>query len=182
MARKKPQVEESNPSNPNGANQFFLDPRQKLCWDFYVNPKSETFGNARQSAIRAGYEEKYANQITVSYWFVAKVRRLNLLGKAEKVLEDMLTMPVVVVDKFNQPKEDDDGFDEDGERELVVKTEPALIKIKQDTAKFIAERQGKDEGYSTRSEVSGPNGGAIEIDDNTKSKAKSVVQRFLSGN
>lgn len=180
MGKRAPKKkEDTNPSNPNGANQFLLDPRQILCWKYYTDPKSETFGNAKQSAIRAGYEEKYAEQITVSNWFIVKERRMNLLNKAEVVLEQMLDMPVTVVDKFNRSKEDED-FDDEPE-ELVVKTEPALIKIKQDTAKFIAERQGKDEGYSTRSEVSGPNGGAIEIDDNTKAKSKSVVRRFLSG-
>jgi len=79
-----------NKSNPNGANQYLLDPRQKLCWELYVNPKSETFGNAMQSAIKAGYEESTANQITVEPWFLGRLRRLNMLGKAEKVLDEAL--------------------------------------------------------------------------------------------
>jgi hypothetical protein len=154
---KAPETAKGNPSNPNGANQYLLDPRQKLCWDLYVNPKSETFGNATQSAIKAGYEPDYADQITTSEWFKGKLRRMNLLSKAEKVLEEMLDMPITVVDKFNRSKDDEDYDDED-EQELVVRTEPALIKIKQDTAKFVASTQGKDEGYSTRSEVTGKGG------------------------
>jgi hypothetical protein len=129
-------------TNPNGANQYLLDPRQLRCWEYYVDPKSETFGNAKQSAIRAGYEDKYANQITVSEWFVGKVRRLNMLSKAEKVLEECLDLPVKV---------------ESG-RTKKVKTDPALIKIKQDTAKFIASTVGKDQGYSTRVENTGKDG------------------------
>lgn len=136
----------SKPSNPNGANQYLLDPRQKACWDLYVNPKSETFGNAKQSAIRAGYEPEYAAQITVSEWFVAKVRRLNMLDKAEKVLEEMLEMDPVTV----MP----DG---------TMRKDPALAKIKQDTAKFVASSQGKSDGWSSRTEVTGDGGGAIVV-------------------
>lgn len=80
----------TNPSNPNGANQYLLDPRQKKCWEDYINPKSETFGNATQSAIGAGYEPDYADQITTVDWFKGKVRRLNMLGKAENVLDKTL--------------------------------------------------------------------------------------------
>lgn len=135
-------------TNPNGSNQYSLDPRQKLCWDSYINPKSETFSNAYQSAKKAGYEESTCLQITTEKWFTEKVRRVNLLGKAEKVLDEMLEMPVDV--------QRVEGYGED--RETVVKTEPALVKIKQDTAKFVAERLGKDEGYSSRVENTGKDG------------------------
>ena len=133
----------SNPSNPNGSNQYALDPRQKLCWEYYISPKSETFGNAYQSSIKAGYEESYATQITVTQWFIDKVRRLNMLTKAEKVLEETLDMNVSITTIVNEIE--------------VIKIDPALAKIKQDTAKFIAERVGKD-FYSTRSEVTGAEG------------------------
>lgn len=136
-------------SNPNGANQYNLDPRQKLCWESYINPRSETFGNATQSALKAGYEENYARTITVTEWFVVKVRRLNLLGKAEKVLEEMIDMNTLTVVEVNG--------------EQIIKNDPALSKIKQDTAKFIAERVGKDEGYSTRSELTGANGDQVNL-------------------
>jgi len=131
-------------TNPNGANQFKLDPRQKLCWESYINPKSDTFGNAYQSALKAGYEETYCTQITVTEWFLEKVRRLNMLGKAEKVLDYTLDMPVENVKQV-------------GEEQVIV-IDPSLIKIKQDTAKFIAERLGKNDGYSGRSELTGADG------------------------
>lgn len=137
-------------TNPNGANQYHLDPRQKLCWDFYVSPKSETFGNAYQSAIKVGYEESYSRTITDTEWFCDKVRRLNMLNKAEKVLDEMLDLDTKTV------KEDEDG-------EQIIKIDPALVKIKQDTAKFIAERVGKAEGYSTRTEHTGKDGESLTI-------------------
>lgn len=135
-------------TNPNGANQYQLDPRQKLCWELYVNPTSETFGNGLQSAIKAGYSESHANTITTEEWFQGKVRRVGMLSKAEKVLDEMLDMPVEVM-KLEK--------DSEGEYGEVVRTEPALIKIKQDTAKFIAERVGK-EHYSNRTEMTGKDG------------------------
>jgi len=138
-------------TNPYGANQFTLDPRQRLCWELYTNPRSETFGNGTQSAIKAGYEPDYADQITTVEWFKGKLRRLNMLGKAEKVLEETLDMPINTLE-----------WEGHGEgREQVVVTNPQLIKIKQDTAKFLAERLGKAE-YSTRTELTGEDGGAIK--------------------
>lgn len=120
-------------TNPYKANQYRLDPRQQLCWDFYIDPKSETFSNGLQSALKAGYEPEYAAQITVAPWFLEKLRKLELLPKAEKVLEEILDMEV-------------------------SRKEPILFKVKQDTAKFIAERLGKAQGYSTRSEITGKDG------------------------
>lgn len=143
-------------SNPNGANQYLLDPRQKLCWDSYVNPKSETFGNAYRSAVKAGYQDATAKHITKELWFLEKTRRLQLLGKAEKVLEEMLDMPVNKIEIEAGNYENEDGEIETSKQ--VLTTDPALVRIKQDTAKFIASTQGKNEGYSTRVENTGADG------------------------
>lgn len=139
----------SKPSNPNGSNQFQHDPRQIRTWELYINPKSETFGNAKQSAIKGGYEPEYAGQITTAEWFIVKLRRLNMLGKAEKVLDETLEM------------DDTEPIFVDGEV-IDRKRNPALTKIKQDSAKFLAERLGKEEGYSTRHEMTGKNGENLE--------------------
>lgn len=158
-------------TNPNGANQYQMDPRQKLCWEYYVNPKSKTFSNAYQSAMEAGYEEATAAQITTMNWFAEKCRRVNMLGKAEKVLDEMLEMPVTIGKMgLRRPI---DGEDYEVEEVGIVTTEPALIKIKQDTAKFVAERLGKDEGYSTRNEVTGKGGGPV-IDGLTDQQKKKL--------
>jgi len=118
-------------TNPNGANQFKLDPRQKLCLQLYMNPESETFANGYQSAQKAGYEESHAATITTQEWFQEGTRKHSLMDRAEKVLKEMLEM------------NDSD--------EITGKRDAALSRIKQDTAKFIAERIGKKD-YSTRSE------------------------------
>ena len=77
-------------TNPNGANQYVMDPRQKLCWDLYINPDSDTFSNGLQSALRAGYEYGTAIQITTIPWFREKCRKSNLIKKAENNLEKLL--------------------------------------------------------------------------------------------
>ncbi len=123
----------SKTTNPNGSNQYQLDPRQKLCWEYYINPKSETFGNGRQSAMKAGYEEETANQITIAKWFLVKTRRLNMLSKGEKVLDETLEY---------DPKDADTG-----------KVDIGIARIKLDAAKHVTSTLGKNEGYSTRSET-----------------------------
>lgn len=125
-------------SNPNNANQYQLDPRQKLCWDLYVNPKSETFGNAYQSAQKAGYEESYAATIYDTEWFREKVRRLNLVSKGEKVLEETLDYQAV---------------NEEG------KVDSGIARIKLDAAKHVTSTLGKDLGYSTKQETDITSGG-----------------------
>lgn len=119
-------------TNPNGANQYVLDPRQKLCWELYTSPKSETFGNAYQSAMKAGYEEGYAAQITTAEWFLEKLRRLNMLSKAEKVLDKTLTYEPV---------------NEEG------KIDTNLLRVQTDVAKHITNTLGKHEGYTTKVET-----------------------------
>ncbi len=117
--------------NPNGANQYVFDPRQKMCWELYIDPKSKTFGNATQSAIKAGYKHSSADRITTEAWFSGKLRKLNLVSKAERNLNEFLDL--------------DDK-------------DPAIKRIKLDATKFVASTLGKNEGFSTRTEVTGKDG------------------------
>lgn len=141
------------PSNPNGANQYLYDPRQELCWEYYINPESETFSNAYASAKKSKYEEYTAKRITSYAWFEERVRRMNLLGKAEKVLNETVEMetflPVIgmfgpIIDRKT--------------KKPLFKHDDKLLTIKQRSATFIAERLGKKKGYSTRTELTGADG------------------------
>lgn len=158
--KKKPKIKATvkPKTNPNGANQYLLDPRQKLCWDFYINPKSSTFGNAYQSAIKAGYTPASAKSITDDNWFVEKARRLNMLAKAEKVLNETLEMDVEenVVSMI--------GIVKDEKGNPIKKINSNILRIKQDTAKFVASTQGKNDGYSTRVEQTGIDGTPIKTE------------------
>lgn len=41
-----------------------LNPQQKEFLENYLDPQSETWGNALQSALKAGYKQEYAESIT----------------------------------------------------------------------------------------------------------------------
>jgi hypothetical protein len=117
-----------------------LNPVQKLCWQYYTDPKSDTFGNAKQSALKAGFKEGYSHNITTTAWFKHRLLRLNLLNKAERVLDKTLDM---------------DTTDEKG------KEKADLLRVQNDAAKFVAKTLGKDEGYNERTEITGANGQPI---------------------
>lgn len=121
----------------------FLTPQQELFLAEYINPKSDNFGNARQSALKAGYSESYADNITdfMPDWLLENMGDMKRLRKAEKVLDKTLNLEPV---------------NEDG------KLDNTLLKTQNDTAKFFAERLNKKK-YSSRSEVTGKDGGAIEV-------------------
>lgn len=116
------------------------DPRQKLMWEKYIKPTSATFADAKNSAIAAGYSESYAATITQKVWFKSKLRRMNMLPKAEKALTKALDISTV----------NDKGQEQ-----------ADLLRVQVDAAKFVASRLGKDEGYSERTEMTGKNGDAI---------------------
>ena len=82
-------------TNPNGANQYKLDPRQKLFSDYYFDPESETFSNATKSALKAGYAEWYSTDIIsrLPEWLKKKVEEFNretMLKKAERNINKFL--------------------------------------------------------------------------------------------
>lgn len=117
-----------------------MDIRQKNMWDNYVDPRSSTYGNATKSALKAGYAPSTAHTITNSRYFRERMRRLNMLSRAEKVLKKTLVMKT---------------SDETG------KEQADLLRIQVDAAKHITKTLGKDEGYSERSEVTGKDGAPI---------------------
>ncbi len=119
-------------TNPNGANQYKVDPRQALFLSYYLDTKSDTFSNAYQSALRAGYEQEYAESITslMPKWLSEYIGDSYLVKKAEKNLQEMLEM------------DDDDS---------------GMKRIKADITKFVLERLNKEK-YSPRQEFGGGDG------------------------
>lgn len=132
-------------TNPNGANGTTSDPREQTCWDIYVTNLSKGIDNAYEAAIEAKYTVSSAKNITLTGWFKerkSKLRRKDMLSKSERVLDETLDM---------------DTTNKEGE------TDPQLYKIKVDVAKTIVTTLGKEEGYSTRSELTGKNGENLKI-------------------
>ncbi len=134
-------------SNPNGANETTKDPREQVMWDIYVTKLTEGKVNAYESAIEAGYSKDHSRNITMQGWFkdrLAKLKRCDMLSKAEKVLEKTLDYQTDYIDL------------ETGETKVKVD----LLRVQTDVAKTIATTLGKDVGYSTKieQELSNPDG------------------------
>jgi len=127
-------------TNPNGANGTTSDPREQIMWDIYVANLSKGIDNAYAAAIEAKYSEDSARNVTMREWFkerLGKLKRKEMLSKAERNLDK--TLDLVTLNK--------EGLED-----------PQLLKIKVDVSKTIVSTLGKDEGYSTRSEVTGKDG------------------------
>lgn len=104
-------------------NKITLDERQTKFLGFYLDPKSKTFSNALQSALKAGFEQEYAENITslMPNWLSESIGKGYLINKAEKNLKEFL--------------------------------ENASEKVKADITKFVLERlsrgkYGKEEGQT----------------------------------
>jgi len=121
-----------------------MDPRQAKFLAAYTNPNSPTFSNALKSALHAGYAQEYAESITSqgNEWLSESLRDVELLNQAEKVLQDTLRDDYEI-----------ESIIVEGE-EIGEKRNPALAKIRQDSAKFVAERLGKNK-YSQKTTLEG---------------------------
>ena len=69
-----------------------LTPQQQAFLTHYLNPKSETWGNAYQSALKAGYSKEYSEVITSKglTWLSEYVGDDKLLRKALTNLNEFL--------------------------------------------------------------------------------------------
>lgn len=116
-----------------------LSPKQQEFLANYTNPNSETFGNALQSGLKAGYSQEYSESIThvMPDWLAENVGMSKRLKQAERVLDRTLDMPAV----------DSEG-----------KVDNQLLKTQVDVAKFFASTVGK-KTYSQRTETDLLSGG-----------------------
>ena len=119
-------------------NTNLLNPQQEAFLSYYTNPKSETFGNAKASAIKANYSESYADNITdfMPDWLLENMGDMKRLRKAEKNLDEVQNLQII---------------DEEG------KIDANLIDKRTKVDMFLAERLNKNK-YSTRQEQTGKDG------------------------
>lgn len=126
-----------------------LSPQQISFLSFYTDPKSLSFGNARESAVRAKYSLNYANNITglMPDWLFDFIGNMNMVRKAERNLSEMLDLEVneQVITMIGPLVDKETG-------QPIKKVNPNLLRIKQDTSKFVAERLNKDK-YSSQQEI-----------------------------
>lgn len=66
-----------------------LTPQQINFLKYYTDPKSETWSNANQSALKAGYSKDYADNIMALMpdWLSENIGDTKLLNKANKNLD-----------------------------------------------------------------------------------------------
>lgn len=131
-------------SNPNKVNQYTTpDPRQSLFLSYYLDPKSETFSNAHDSAIKAGYSEEYAKNITgqMPDWLSDSIRDNEMLAIAEKRLKQILNF---------EPVDEEGNIDN------------SLLANQMKAINLVAKGIGKNK-YSERVESTGANGQPLVV-------------------
>jgi len=70
-----------------------LNPQQANAIEYYKNPSSETFGNLRQSLIKAGFSKQYAEKIvkTDKKWLSQNlIETVETIQKAESNLKKII--------------------------------------------------------------------------------------------
>lgn len=79
------------------AEEIVTDPRRALFLQLYYDRESPTWGNAKQSAISAGFDDDYANQITYRKpeWWLGMVRQSDIGSLIEQHVTEVLNMPIV---------------------------------------------------------------------------------------
>ncbi len=129
-----------------------LNPQQIAFLKYYIDPKEvDTFGNALQSALKAGYTREYAENIMslMPDWLSENIaRRKRILEKAEKRLETLI-----------------DSEDE---------------RVAADMVKHTTKTLGKNVGYSDRLELTGKNGEAIKAKLDLSSIPTDELERIAS--
>jgi hypothetical protein len=98
-----------------------IDPRQTQAIQFYKDPASETFGDLKNSLIKAGFSEKYAMCLRAEKpkWITEYMQsNVDLIQKAEQNLRDYVELCLPLTSESN-------------------KTEVDIAKMKLDASKFI---------------------------------------------
>jgi phage terminase small subunit len=128
---------------PSIRNKNQDNKRRELCWEYYMKTVRDGNPNGKQSALKAGFSENTALNIGNIKWFKDKkdkLRRSKMMTNAERNIARMLNIGITRLKKL-----------EDGTTEEVFDAEKARIVA--DMSKLIVTTLGKDEGWSTKTEV-----------------------------
>lgn len=147
-------------------NQYTLDPRKELFCTLYFDPKSSSFGNVMRSAINAGFEQTYAQNMTakdkIPQWFKDKKQEMKeLYGmKAQRNIQKFLDIetlvpamgafgPIMVatgktIIKKKKLKNGKTKITRVAEKAPVLIQNGKLLEIQQKTTHFVAEHLEDD--------------------------------------
>lgn len=129
------------------------DNKQQVCWDLYIKSLRDGRPSATQAAKDAGYLPNSAMNIRKMKWFKDKMKTLSrsrMVSNAERNLARGLNT------QWSKMK-----LLENGEQEEVIDVN-IFAKV-MDVSKYVTSTLAKDEGYSTKTEVSGKMDGEIKI-------------------
>jgi hypothetical protein len=120
-----------------------LTPQQERFLAYYTDPSSETYSNATQSALKAGYAQEYSENITwlMPEWLSERIGDMKLLRKAEKRLNQLLDLEPVDVEG---------------------KVDNQLIANQMKGITLVAKGLGKNK-YSERQEHTGKDGEKLQV-------------------
>lgn len=188
-------TKEKSVTNPNGANKWVTDPRQQLFLAYWKDPLSETFSDVKNSAIRAGYAEEYADNLTsiLPEWLLVSMGQINpLLALAERNLKEFLELPsetqvigmhgpvfekIISMEEVGKKKNGEPKMRKKVTKVPVIALNPKVMKIKQDTSHFVAETIGK-KNYSKKEGNEGDVYNTIIFANEQQSK---IAKRILGG-
>lgn len=135
------------------ANQYQTDPRQTAFLKAYLDPKSDTWSNAKQSALKVGYAPEYADNIMSIYpdWLSDAIGDTKLIQKATRNLDMAL-----------------DGLLDDPEKG----GKPLQLKATEITLRGLQKTK-----WSERQEVTGKDGSPLvpQLNDDEKNKLKELL-------
>lgn len=146
--------------NKKGGELAVVDPRQALFLTLFLDPKSETFSNALQSGLKAGFSQEYSENIThlMPAWLSESIGEMQMLSKAERNLNTFLDLPTKVqaMGAFGPI------FEKKGKKKVPVMVEnPKLLGHKKDVSIFVAERIGRLRYRKTDATPNTPGNGAV---------------------
>lgn len=119
-------------------SERLLTPQQENFLAYYTDPRSDTFSNALQSGLKAGYTQEYSESITAQLpdWLSESLGDIKRLRLAEKRLDQILGLEPI----------DDEG-----------KVDNGLIANQMKAINLVAKGIGKAK-YSERAELTGKDG------------------------
>lgn len=160
-------------------------PKRAMFASFYLDPNSETYSNALQSALKAGFEHNYAKSLTSfkPQWLLEILGKLDIIDIARRNLKEDLKRPVLIqaMGPFGPL------YDKKTKKPIMVESNKR-IEMRQDMTKFALEKLDPDYRKREKNDVppqtvvitqviiKDPNGGQIIYDANKSVGVESVTE------